>query len=101
MSIQDDLIQKVELARSILARLDKQEPLSSVLSQVRRLMSLIPEPEFVALADILIHGILHVPYQPIPFKDELYKKAGLVAMRLCAIEDISKINADEIIKKIS
>jgi hypothetical protein len=51
----------------------------------------------VALMDILIHGLTNVPYQGIPFTDEAYKKAGVQATKLCGMEDMSKIDINEIV----
>lgn len=99
MGIKDELDRKITLAQGIMTRLDNGEPLSSVLSQVRLLMGMTGNSTTVALMDILIHGLTNVPYQAKPFTDEAYKKAGIEYMKLCSMEDVSKLDIDEIIKE--
>ncbi len=99
MSIKDELDRNIALAQGIRTRLDNGEPLSSVLSQVRLLMSLTGKPVMVALMDMLIHGLTNVPYQGIPFTDKAYKEAGIMHMKLCGMEDVSKLDIDKIIRE--
>lgn len=99
MGIKDELDRKIALAQGIRTRLDNGEPLSSVLSQVRLLMGLTGNSVMVALMDMLIHGLTNVPYQGIPFTDRAYKEAGIMHMKLCGMEDVSKLDIDEIIRE--
>jgi len=98
MNIQAELDRRIELAQGIMARLDSSEPLSSILSQVRVFMAMTGSPLMVALMDFFIHGLTNIPYQPIPFSDETYKEAGIIHMKLCSIEDLSKIDFDDIFR---
>lgn len=95
-----ELDRKIEVAQSILARLNIGEPLSNVLSQVHLLSNMAADSVKVALIDILTHGITKIPYQGIPFADPAYKSAGLEYTNLCAIEDISKMNIDRVIERL-
>jgi hypothetical protein len=54
----------------------------------------------VALVDMLTHGLCNVPYQGIPYTDPAYKEAGLMLMKLCSMEDVTKLNIDEAIDKL-
>lgn len=99
MTITQELERLIELAQSVIERLDKSEALSNVLSQVRLLMSIKGDPVMVALMDILIHGLTNLPYQGKPFTDHAYKDAGIIHMKLCAIEDVSQIDMDGVIDR--
>lgn len=99
VSIKDDLDRIIALAQGIRTRLDNGEPLSNVLSQVRLLMNLTGKPMMVALMDLLIHGLTNVPYQGKPFTDKAYKDAGVMYMKLCGMEDVSKLDIDKIIEE--
>ncbi|MFC2034033.1 hypothetical protein ACFLTT_01325 [Chloroflexota bacterium] len=99
MNVQRELDRKITLAQTIIERLDNGDRLSEVLSQVRSLMVMSEDTFLVAFVDILIHGLSNIPYQPPPFKDPVYKEAGLFHMRLCSMEDVSKLDINEIVRK--
>ncbi len=92
MNVTDELDRRIELAQEIRKRLDNGEPVSSVLSQARLSMNFAGNGVLVALIDILIHGPAHIPYQPIPFKDQAYRKAMETYMKLFSMQDVSKID---------
>lgn len=97
MSISNELDRRIELSEKIMSRLDNGEKLSKVLNQVQLLMQLSEEKVIAALIDLLSHGIENMPYQGVPFTDDIYKKAGQMYCRLCCIEDISKLDVDEVL----
>ena len=78
-------------------QLDSNAPLSSVLSQVRLMANMTGDMLMVALTDMLTYGLLNVPFREQTFTDPTYKKAGLEYIELCGMEDITKLNIDEII----
>ena len=77
MEITRELDRKIEVAQAVMEQLEGNQPLSSVLSQVRLLANMMGDMVKVALMDILVHGLTNVPYQGKPFADEAYKKAGI------------------------
>jgi hypothetical protein len=93
MGIKEELDRRITLAQSIL---DSGETLSSVLSQVRLLMTMDEDSTYVALTDLFIHGLNHVPYQKPPFADLEYKKAGAIYLTIFCIEDFSKIDINKL-----
>lgn len=95
--ITDELDSRIKVAQAVMEQLEGNQPLSSVLSQVRLLANMMGDMVKVALTDILIHGLTNVPYQGKPFTDEAYKKAGIQHMKLCSIEDLSKLDINEIV----
>jgi len=97
MEITRELDRKIEVAQAVMEQLEGNQPLSSVLSQVRLLANMMGDMVKVALMDILVHGLTNVPYQGKPFADEAYKKAGIQHMKLCSMEDLSKLDIDEIV----
>jgi len=97
MDVAQELDRKIEVARAVMEQVKTNQPLSGVLSQVRLLANMVGDMVKVALMDILIHGLTNVPYQGTPFTDEAYKKAGIEHMKLCGMEDLSKLDINEII----
>ncbi len=95
--ITNELDKRIGVAQAIIRQLEANQPLSSVLSQARLLANMMGDIVKVALMDILIHGLTNIPYQGKPFTDEAYKKAGIQHMRLCSIEDLSKLDINEIV----
>ncbi len=53
-----------------------------------------------ALIDILTHGLRNLPYQGKPFTDPAYREAGLMYTKLCAVEDVKKLNIDDVINEL-
>lgn len=100
MMITSELDRKTTIAEGIMKRLDSNEPLSSVLSQVRLLANMTGDTLEVALIDILTHGLLNMPYQGIPFTDPTYKAAGLLHIKLCSMEDTTKLDFNEIVDEM-
>lgn len=78
-------------------RLDTGEPLSSVLSQVRLLANMTGDMLKVALMDMLIYGLDNIPDQSKPFTGA-YKVAGTLYTKLFAIEDVSKLDINVIVR---
>lgn len=70
-------------------QLNSDAPLSHMLSHIRLLASINNDPVTVALSDMLIHGLLKVPYQKPPFTNTDYKSAGIEYIKLCSTEDFS------------
>jgi hypothetical protein len=99
MEMTHELDRKIEVAQAIMEQLEANQPLSGVLSQVRLLANMMGDMVKVALMDILIHGLTNVPYQGKPFTDDAYRKAGIQYMKLCSVEDISKLDVDEIVNE--
>ena len=99
MDAQKELNKKITLSETIIGRLDAKELLSDVLSQVRSLMVLSEDAITTALVDILIHGLVNIPYQLPPFVDPIYQEAGLLHMKLCGVENIMQLDIDETIQK--
>jgi len=99
--VTSELDRKIRLAQKIIEQLDNNQPLSSVLSQVRLLAKMISDTVKVAMAEMLTYGLLNVPYQGIPYTDPAYKKAVLILMRLCSMEDVTKLDIDEEFDKIT
>lgn len=97
MDITQELDRKIRLTEAVMEQLRANQPLSSVLSQVRLLANMMGDTVKVALMDILIHGLTNVPYQGIPFTGEAYKRAGIQHMKLCSVEDISKLDINEMV----
>lgn len=100
MEITGELDRKIRVAQAIMEQLDGNQPLSSVLSQVRLLANITGDLVKVALIDIWTHGLLNVPYQEIPFTDPAYRDAVLRHMKLCSMEDTTKLDIDEIVDKM-
>ncbi len=98
--IASELDRKITVAQEIVKRLDSNQPLSSALSQVRLLANMTGDTLKIALIDILTHGLLNVPYQGIPFTDPTYKAAGLLHMKLCSMEDTTKLDINEIVDEM-
>ncbi len=100
MIITGELDRKITVAQEIVKRLDSNQPLSSALSQVRLLANMTGDTLKIALIDILTHGLLNVPYQGIPFTDPTYKAAGLLHVKLCSMEDTTKLDINEIVDEM-
>jgi len=97
VSITDELDRKIKVSQAVMEQLERNQPLSSVLSQVRLLATMTDDKVRVALIDILTHGLTNVPYQGKPFTDEAYKKAVILHIKLCSVEDVSKLDINEIV----
>ena len=97
MEANAELDRLINLAQQVLRRLDGDECLSSVLPQVGSLLIMQRDTMGAALIDILVHGLTKLPYQGVPFTDPAYKQAGLIHSNLCAMEDVSKIDLDEVL----
>ena len=94
-----ELDRTIQIAKSVMERLNRGESLSSVLNQVRLLAQMEGDKIRVALVDILTYGVENVPYQGKPFTNPAYRAAMLVYMELCAIVDTSKVDLDTIVER--
>jgi hypothetical protein len=95
-----DLNRKIEISQAIMAKLDSGTPLSEVLSQTRLLTTLFDDSTITALVDYLIHGLTNVPYQTIPYTDPAYLTASLIHGKLCGMEDVYKLDIDDVLRSL-
>ena len=89
---------RINLSKSVLARLESGERLSAVLPIVKNLAQLLEDNETVALLNIAIYGLERIPGQPPPFTGAAYNAAGVVWIGLASARDLGDMTVDGILR---
>ena len=91
---------KVQVASTILERLDSGEPLSTVLSQIKRLAKMHNDNFTAYRVDLAIHGLLRIPEREKRILDPTFMQAALSHCDLCKIEDVRNMTMDKMLKDV-
>ena len=97
MVLEAELDRKIDVARTVMQRLDSGELLSAVLSLVKTLAGLEADEVIQFLVDLLSYGIDDVPGIKPPFKTPVQQAAGLLYMDLCKAADVRSLTVDSVV----
>lgn len=83
-----------EEAGAVLARLNRDDGLSTFLPQARALAKEYGDPKHVFWLDLEIYGLAGVPGVSAPFKHQYQKEGGLIFSELHSVQNVEKLTVE-------